>query len=285
MEYSADLCLVFWRIAGFYCLSLFIVGLIVPSDSEDLLGSSSDNTKFSPFVLAISLANIRGLPSVMNAVITISVISVANSCTFASTRTMQAMGATGMGPKFLAYVDKRGRPVWCVLIQLAFGLLAFIAEASSGQTVFTWLLALSGLSYLFVWGSICLAHIRFRHGWKAQGHSLNELPYKAAFGITGSWIGFGLSCLTIIASFYSALYPAGDTPLSAELFFEAYLAAPIILALYLFWKVWTKGEGGLFIRAHEMDLTTGLRSLEFEEQEEAMGERPGLAKRLLRIVF
>ena len=73
---------------------------------------------------------------------------------------MQALAIRGMGPKFLMYVDKKGRPFWCVLIQIAFGFLAFIGEASAGSTVFTWLLSLSGLSYLFVWGSICLSHIR-----------------------------------------------------------------------------------------------------------------------------
>lgn len=197
---------VFWRIASFYILSLFLVGLIVPSDSDKLLGASNSNTKASPFVLAITLAGIKGLPSVMNAVITISVISVANSCTFGSTRTMQAMAADGMGPKFLAYVDHKGRPVWCVVVQLAFGLLAFIQEANVGSTVFTWLLALSGLSYFFVWGSICLCHIRFRAGWKAQGHTLDELPFRAGFGVIGSWIGFILCGLAICATFYTSIW-------------------------------------------------------------------------------
>lgn len=203
---------VFWRIAGFYVLSLFMVGLIVPSDSPDLLGASSDNTKASPFVLAIATAGIKGLPSVFNAVITISVISVANSCTFASTRTMQAMASTGMGPRFLAYVDKKGRPVWSVVIQLLFGLLAFVQEAPVGSDVFTWLLALSGLSYFFVWGSICLCHIRFRQGWAAQGHTLDELPYKAAFGVVGSWIGLTLNVLAIIATFYNSLWVNSPLP-------------------------------------------------------------------------
>ena len=273
---------VFWRIAGFYVLSLFMVGLIVPSDNDDLLGAGTDNTKASPFVLAIRLAGVKGLPSVFNAVITISVISVANSCTFASSRTMQAMGATGMGPRFLAYVDKQGRPVWCVVIQLAFGLLAFISEASAGSTVFTWLLALSGLSYLFVWGSICLAHIRFRKGWRVQGRSLDDIPYRSPFGLTGSWIGLTLSSLAIIATFYSALFPIGGDP-DAEVFFEQYLAAPIIIMLYLGWKIYSGGKGGLFVRAEDMDLTTGLRSLDLEPM--IKEDRLPIQQRIMRTIF
>lgn len=275
---------VFWRIAGFYVLSLFMVGLILPSDSPDLLGASTDNTKASPFVLAIATAKIKGLPSVFNAVITISVISVANSCTFASTRTMQAMASTGMGPRFLAYVDNKGRPVWCVVIQLLFGLLAFVQEASVGSTVFTWLLALSGLSYFFVWGSICLCHIRFRQGWKAQGHTLDELPYRASFGVIGSWIGFILNSLAIIATFYTSLWPIGSSA-SAKIFFQNYMAAPIIIVLYLFWKAYSRGEGGLYRRAHEMDLKSGMRELDLDPGVVEEMESRSLPRRVLRAVF
>ena len=197
---------VFWRITGFYVISLFMVGLILPSDDPDLLGSSGANTKASPFVLAIQMAGVSGLPSVFNAVITLSVLSVANSCTFGSTRTMQALAARGMGPKFLMYIDSKGRPIWCVVIQIIFGLLAFVNEASVGSTFFSWLLALSGLSYFFVWGSICLSHIRFRRGWMVQGHTLDELPFQAQFGVIGSYIGFFLACIALIATFYYALW-------------------------------------------------------------------------------
>ena len=195
---------VFWRISGFYIISLFMVGLILPSNDPDLLGSSGANTKASPFVLAIQMAGVSGLPSVFNAVITLSVLSVANSCTYGSTRTMQALAARQMGPKFLMYIDGKGRPVWCIVIQLAFGLLAFVNEASAGSTFFSWLLALSGLSYFFVWGSICLAHIRFRRGWMVQGHTLDELPFQAQLGVIGSYIGFFLNCIALLATFYYA---------------------------------------------------------------------------------
>ena len=70
-----------------------------------------------------------------------------------------------MAPEFLAYIDKKGRPVSVTILQLLFGCLAFINLASNGGTIFTWLLSLSGLAILFVYGSIALAHIRFRAAW------------------------------------------------------------------------------------------------------------------------
>ncbi|CAG8983106.1 hypothetical protein HYALB_00004549 [Hymenoscyphus albidus] len=230
---------VFWRIAFFYIVSLFILGLIVPYTNENLLNSSGANSKYSPFVIAIRLTGVKALPSIFNVIITVS-ISVANSCAFGSTRTMQALAERGMAPKFL------GTTSLGALLQIGFGLLAFIGLSNRQTIVFNWLLALSGLSFFFVWGAICLSHIRFRHAWKVQGHLKAELPYEAMFRVGGSWYGLILCCLCMIATFYVALFPIGGSP-DAEAFFTQYL----IYARD--WRFW--------ISAHEMDITFGRRSI------------------------
>lgn len=58
----------------------------------------------------------------------------------------------------------RGRPIVSLFLALLFGGLAYIGLAASGEVVFDWLLAISGLSQFFTWASICLCHIRFRSG-------------------------------------------------------------------------------------------------------------------------
>jgi L-asparagine transporter-like permease len=204
---------VFFRIFFFYIVNLFILGLILPATDPRLENASGSNSRFSPFVLAIKDAGIQALPSIFNVVITLSVISVANSCAFGSTRTMQALAERGMAPKLLSYVDKKGRPLWCVVVQLVFGLLGFVADAPKGGTAFGWLLAISGLANLLVWGSCCLAHIRFRMAWKSQGRDLREIPYRAPLGIWGSAIGFFLVWVCLIATFYNALYVRLSSPL------------------------------------------------------------------------
>ncbi|KAK4078827.1 hypothetical protein Purlil1_11835 [Purpureocillium lilacinum] len=291
---------VFWRIALFYVINLFIVGIILRSDDERLLGASGANTKASPFVLAIQDASINVLPSIFNAVITISVLSVANSCTFGSTRTMQAMAIRGHAPKFLNYIDNKGRPLWCVVIQLAFGLLAYVGESPKGGQIFDWLLALSGLAFLFVWGSICLAHARMRAGFKAQGINLRLVPYKSPFGVIGSYIGLGLNVLALIATFYSALFvsltyelilhftnsefeaPDGSEP-TAEAFFMSFLAGPVILVLYLGWKFYSR-DWKFYVRATDMDLQTGIVLLDEEELEEEK-TWASLPKRIMHAVI
>ncbi|KAF3391693.1 hypothetical protein F1880_007402 [Penicillium rolfsii] len=249
---------VFWRIAIFYILTLLMVGLLVPYTDPRLLNASDSDTKDSPFVIAIIDAGIPVLPSIFNTVITLSVISVANSCTFGSTRTLQALAERGMSPKIFAYVDKKGRPVYAVLLQILFGLLAFIGESAQEGTVFTWLLSLSGLSYFFVWGSICLCHIRFRKAWELQGRSTSDLPYRTPFGVVGSYVGLSLNILCLIASFYVSVWPPGSSP-NANYFFQQYLAAPLILALYLFWKVFTR-QWRMWVPLKDIDLQAGLRT-------------------------
>lgn len=102
---------VFWRIVVIYLVSLFIVGLIVPSNSTYLLAAHGNATKYSPFVGAIKAAGIEALPSIFNVVITLSVLSVANSVTYGSSRLLHALAVQGMAPKFLSRVDSKGRPM------------------------------------------------------------------------------------------------------------------------------------------------------------------------------
>ncbi|KAJ4276390.1 hypothetical protein AU210_011126 [Fusarium oxysporum f. sp. radicis-cucumerinum] len=254
-----------WRIGIFYVVNLLLVGLIVPANSP-LYGSATSVSRGSPFVIAIELAGIKVLPSIFNAVILIAVMSVANSCTFGSTRTLQALAANGMFPKKMAYIDKKGRPIPVVILQLLFGLLAFINLAHNGGVIFNWLLSLSGLTILFVYGGIALAHIRFRKAWAINGHTLDELPYKANCGVWGSWICLFICVLALIAQFYVALYPVGGPNLDPTTFFQLYLAGPLLIFLYALWKgyswIYEPAHRPLFIRTKDIDIYTGMRELQ-----------------------
>jgi len=251
---------VFWRITLFYVISLFLLGLIVPSDDDTLSSASGGATRYSPFVLSFRLAGIKILPSIFNAVITLSVISVANSCTFASTRTIQALCAKGMGPKWGAKIDKKGRPYIVLIVALLFGCLAYINEAPQGSTIFTWLLSLSGLSNFFTWGSICFAHIRFRKAWYRAGRTTDDLPFAAMFGVVGSWIGLGLNILCLIAQFYVALFPIGGSP-DAQTFFEDYLAAPIVILFFVGYKVYYK-QWSIGVNVNDINVDEGRREVD-----------------------
>lgn len=206
-----------------YITSLTIIGLNLPYNQETLLGGS-DGAGTSPFVIMANLAGLNGLDHLVsdsltltalapldhlrltnppshpqiNITICISVLSIGLSCVYAGSRVLTAMAETGFAPKIFTYVDKSGRPLFSVIAVLMFGPIAYVNVVSAGDTVFNWLLGLSGLSTLFTWGSICMCHIRFRKAWRVQGHHLDELPYKAIGGVYGSWCGFILVCLVLV---------------------------------------------------------------------------------------
>jgi len=252
---------VFWRITLFYIVSLTLVGLLVPSNEARLLNKeSSVDAKASPFVIAIQNANIKALPSIFNVVIMIAVLSVGNSAVYGSSRTLAALAEQGQAPKIFAYIDKKGRPIMGIALASLLGLLGYLAATEKSGEAFTWMLALSGLSSIFTWGSICLAHIRFRRAWKLQGHSLNELAFTSQAGIIGSWFGFILNCLVLVAQFWVAVWPIGGKP-NAKGFFEIYLTVPILLVTYFPFKWIYKTK---IIRAKDMDLVTGRRELDIQ---------------------
>lgn len=191
---------VFWRITIFYILGLFFVGLLINPDDPALLSDSAyADVKASPFVLVGKYAGLKGFDHFMNIVILASVLSIGVSGVYGGSRTLTALAQQGYAPKLFTYIDKSGRPLPAVIAILLCGFIAFVSLNSSGAVVFDWLLALSGLAALFTWGSICLAHIRFRKAWKYHGHTLDEIPFKAIGGVYGSWLGLFLCILVLIA--------------------------------------------------------------------------------------
>ncbi|MCJ1485448.1 glyceraldehyde-3-phosphate dehydrogenase 1 [Schaereria dolodes] len=258
---------VFWRICLFYIVSLALIGLLVPYNDPRLIGSSSKvDAHASPFVIAITNASISVLDSIMNVVIMIAVLSVGNSAVFGSSRTLAALAEQHQAPRIFAYIDRRGRPLVAIGFASALGMLAFLAASPQQDAAFTWMVALSGLSSIFTWGSICLSHIRFRKAWTVQGHSLDELAFRSQPGVIGSWIGFIFNVLVLIAQFWTGFAPVGytskTTAENVSNFFQAYLAAPLVLAFYIPYKFWKRTS---VVKCRDMDLHTGMRELNLGE--------------------
>lgn len=259
---------VFWRICLFYIVSLTLVGLLVPYDDPHLMGSSSVDATASPFVIAIQNAGIGGLPSVINVVIMIAVLSVGNSAVYGCSRTLASLASQGFAPKILAYVDRTGRPLVCIGITMVFGLLCFVVASDKQQEVFDWLMALTGLSLIFTWSSVCLCHIRFRRALKLKGRGTDELAFTSQVGVVGSWIGFIINILVLIAQFWIALFPVGESPDPAA-FFQKYLAFPIVVVFYAFWKIYKKPP---FVHTRNIDVDTGRREMDLDLLKQEVAE-------------
>ncbi|KAF7539132.1 hypothetical protein G7Z17_g12484 [Cylindrodendrum hubeiense] len=282
---------VFWRIIIFYVLALMLVGLLVPSNEPRLMdGKNSADASASPFVIAIESAGATILPSVMNVVILIAVISVGNSAVFGSSRTLAALAEQSHAPRIFSYVDKQGRPLMAIIFASCLGLLAFMADLPAHETIFDWLLSISSLSTIFTWGSICLCHIRFRQAWGYTSRSLEQLPFRSNVGIWGSYFGCVGYTLIIASQIWVAVAPIPtpdqDTSPSGmvQTFFLKVMAIPIILVFYTCHKLWYRTR---IVRVDEMDVETGRRYFRVhisseEEKEERM--RWPLWKRMYRLL-
>ncbi|KAJ4198917.1 histidine permease [Fusarium solani] len=253
---------VFWRITIFYIVSLLLVSLLVAYDDPRITsGISIADASASPFVVAIETAGTTVLPSVMNAVILIAVISVGNSAVFGSSRTLAALADQSHAPAIFAYVDKQGRPLVAIIFSCAVGLLAFLAEVKAHGVVFDWLLSVSSLATLFTWGSICLTHIRFRNAWTHASHTLEQLPFRARSGTTGAWFALAGYVLILFSQVWMAFSPidAEKNSTTADVVQNVFLQAmaiPIVVVFYLGHKIWYRTG---FVSLDEIDITTGRR--------------------------
>ncbi|QRG35813.1 hypothetical protein FDK38_000138 [Candidozyma auris] len=267
---------VFYRIIIFYFGTIIVIATLVPYNDHRLLNAeSSVDATASPFVIAIVNGGIKGLPSVINAVILIAVLSVGNASVYACSRSLNSLAEQGMAPKWTGYVDRAGRPLVAIIVTNIFGLFAFIAASDKQTEAFNWLLALSGLSSIFTWMSINMAHIRFRYAMKAQGRSLDELAFKSSIGELGSWYGFLINFLVLIAQFWLSLFPIGTAPNASD-FFQGYLGFPVVLISWIGYKIYSKNTR-MYIPADEIDVDSGRSVVDTDlikqEEEEEQARR------------
>jgi len=92
---------------------------------------------------------------------------------------------------------------------------------------------------------------------------LDELPYQAALGVWGSYLCVLINALALIASFYTALFPVSGDPPAAAAFFQAYLAGPLLIFLYLVWKVYSwftrPSDRPIWVKIRDIDIYSGMR--------------------------
>ena len=92
---------------------------------------------------------------------------------------------------------------------------------------------------------------------------MEELPFRAAFGVYGSYVCLLINIIALMAQFYVALYPVGGPNLNADEFFQLYLAGPLLIFLYLCWKIYSwfvrPADRPLYVKIKDIDIYTGMR--------------------------
>ncbi len=238
---------IFWRILLFYIVCIFIIGtLIAYNDPRLLQAASTENVALSPFTLLYEKAGFAFAASMMNAVILTAILSAGNSGMYSSTRMLFDMAKNGSAPQIFAKLDLRGVPMNALYATTAIAALCFLTTFIGEQQVFNWLLNMSGMCGFIVWLGIAISHYRFRKGYVAQGHRLEDLAYRAKFFPFAPWFAFILCTIVVLGQNYQAIL-AGEW-LSV---LSTYIGIFLFLIIWLGYKWKNKTK---LISYQEMDI-------------------------------
>jgi amino acid transporter len=114
------------RLGSFFILGALCVGTLLPYNNPDLIKSVTDpepGVGASPFVIAMQLLNVKVLPHIVNALVLTSVFSAGNTYFYIGSRTLFGLALEGKAPKILAKCNKKGVPMYSVIIMILFALL------------------------------------------------------------------------------------------------------------------------------------------------------------------
>lgn len=132
-------------------LSIFMVGLVVPSTDENLLNSSG-TAAASPFVIAASRAGIKIVPSIINAVVLTSAWSSGNSGLLNSSRTLYGLAQEGRAFKIFKRTNRLGIPyvaVGFMSLFICLGYMTLVRTSLSSLSSWTYILTLSVVTKRF----------------------------------------------------------------------------------------------------------------------------------------
>ncbi|KAI1118499.1 amino acid permease/ SLC12A domain-containing protein [Nemania sp. NC0429] len=242
--------LVAGRIALLYVLPVLMLGLVLKIDLSPDDATTNQDALISPFVLAVSQANLPVLPNLINAIIIVAIFSMANASIFAASRALQAISARGMGPRFCAVV-RWDRPLGALAVVFVFSFLAFAKAAPHGDDVFLWLLSLASCSNYLTWSSICVAQVRCRLALARQGKVLDDpAAYRSPFGIAGSVLAIVIFAFGLTAQIAAAAKSPLPSPPPVE---SSFVGLIVVVVLWVGYMIYTR-DSTLLVPLDQIEL-------------------------------
>ncbi|KAK6364707.1 hypothetical protein LTS17_012005 [Exophiala oligosperma] len=220
---------IFARVLLFYVLTIFMVGLVVPSNDPDLLHSNG-NASQSPFVIAARRAGIKVVPSIINAVVLTSAWSAGNSGLLGGSRVLYGLALHENAPQIFRRVNRFGIPYVAVGLFGLFMGLGYMTLSRSASVVFGWLLDLVAIATLVNWIIITTTFLRLFYAMKKQNIDRHDrLPWASPFQPYLSWYALAMQLLILLTGGYTTFIKGHW---DAEVFVAAYLNVPLVLVLY-----------------------------------------------------
>jgi len=266
---------------------------LVPYTQPELHKAKGANA--SPWVIAIQNAGVKGLPSVINAVLVTSASSAANADLYNGSRYLFSLAQNNQAPKIFMKCTKSGIPIYAIGLTACFLPLTYMSVATGPGVVFNYLANITTLGNIITLISVLVSYIQFRKGVAAQNVDRSGWNFRAAGGVVIAYIALAYFTVIMLGNGFSGFtkgnwntgdfvcnYMYVDNSLQILTFdhiANPFLSGiPIYLACYFGWKITKRTK---WVKASEMDLHTGLAAIE----KEAATYVPPVSKNFLEKVW
>ncbi len=210
-------------------------------------------TAASPYVVAATIAGIKGLPDAINALLLVFTISAANSDIYLASRTAWALAKDGQAPAIFHRTNSRGVPVPAVALSSIFIALGFMNATKDSSTVFGYFVSLVTIFGTLNWVSILVSYICMTRAMKAQGVPRSIMPYRNPLLPWGAYVALFITALIIIFNGFASFLGT----FQVDKFVTSYIGVPVYLFNILWWKLFKRTRR---VRPEEADLVTGRRA-------------------------
>lgn len=165
------------RILIFYIGALLVIMSIYPWNGVD--------PNSSPFVKVFSLIGIPAAAGIINFVVLTSAASSCNSGIFSTSRMLYTLANEGKAPKKLKELNDQSVPAPALITSTLVLLIGVLLNYWLPDQVFTLVTSISTICFIWVWGVILIAHLRFR---KLKPEEAEKISFKMPFAPVSNWI-------------------------------------------------------------------------------------------------
>ncbi|MCK6258210.1 amino acid permease [Fictibacillus sp. KIGAM418] len=181
------------RILLFYIGSLIVLMSIYPWDKID--------PDTSPFVSVFKLIGIPAASGIINFVVLTSAMSSCNSGLFSTGRMLYTLSNEGKAPKKLGLLNKKQVPAPALIVSTFFLSFGVLLNYLLPEEVFTLVTSIATICFIWVWGIILVAHLRFR---KLKPEDAKKSAFKMPLSPVINWIVLAFFAFMIVVLGFAA---------------------------------------------------------------------------------
>lgn len=158
------------RLIIFFVGTIFVLSALIPWRDAGVIES--------PFVVVFDRIGIPYAADIMNFVIITALLSAANSGLYACSRMLWSLSSERLLPQVFGKLTRAGIPLNAMIISMIGGGLALLTSVVAPDTVYIFLVSVSGFAVVVVWMGITASQYMFRRRYIREGNKLEDLKYR-----------------------------------------------------------------------------------------------------------